>query len=47
MLNEQELNFSKKILVNDSNGPMNLKSVILAWDKDIRPHEFTRKQEKT
>ena len=38
--------FFQKLLVNDSNGPMNLKSVILAWDKDIRPHEFTRKQEK-
>ena len=36
--------FFQKLLIKDSNGPMNLKSVILAWDKDIRPHEFTRKQ---
>ena len=31
-------------MVKESNGHMNLKSVILAWDKDIRPNEFTTKQ---
>ena len=34
----------QKLLVKESNGHMNLKSVILAWDNNIRPNEFTTKQ---
>ena len=34
----------QKLLVKESNGHMNLMSVILAWDNNLRPNEFTTKQ---